>query len=154
MNCFVCIFLLTKRQKFGVVCHLFLGLNAVLNKYEIPNFDSICNVATLLLSCLQCGSLLVFDECILMFYLFIHFLLSEAWSGPQKCFTWFCKKKFLPNFFSTGAFVSQSCCTFLANLIFWSKKWMSEKNLAEKNLAGFFNIIFRYKINSVFFGTV
>ena len=137
MNCFVCIFLLTKRQKFGVVCHLFLGLNAVLNKYEIPNFDSICNVATLLLSCLQCGSLLVFDECIfnvLFVYSFFAFG-SMIWSA--KMFYMVLQKKFFAQFFFNWRLRFSKLLHFFGKFDFLEQKMDERKKFGRKKVVGF-----------------
>ena len=133
----MCIFLLTKRQKFGVVCHLFLGLNAVLNKYEIPNFDSICNVATLLLSCLQCGSLLVFDECIfnvLFVYSFFAFG-SMIWSA--KMFYMVLQKKFFAQFFFNWRLRFSKLLHFFGKFDFLEQKMDERKKFGRKKFGGF-----------------
>ena len=133
----MCIFLLTKRQKFGVVCHLFLGLNAILNKYEIPNFDSICNVATLLLSCLQCGSLLVFDECIfnvLFVYSFFAFG-SMIWSA--KMFYMVLQKKVFAQFFFYWRLRFSKLLHFFGKFDFLEQKMDERKKFGRKKDVGF-----------------
>ena len=128
--------LLLQNKLFGLFFIQFLGLNAMLNWCEIQKFWQAlkcCNFSgekKAVWSRIKFHCLFLINA-FFMFYLFIHFLPSEAWSGPQKCFTWFCKKKsFRPIFF-------QLAPSFLKVFgLFWAKNCWAKK-IWQKKVVGF-----------------